>query len=81
MPRVKIPADLNLVRFTGFGGGLGVATPKGFERVDPLPGDHQYYAVRIGYRLERCPAGHGFDSGCARCLPYHGAIPVRVGES
>jgi len=76
----RIPTGLNIVRFTGFGGGAFVRTPKGFERADVLEGDHQHYAVRKGFRLARCPGAHGFDRGCERCLPYHGAIaqPIRL---
>ena len=70
----RIPPELNLVRITGL---LGPArTPKGFHREHQLPGDHQKYFARDGYRLEPCPAGHGFETGCKRCLPYHGAIAV-----
>lgn len=75
---MKVPAGLNLVRLTGL---LGPARlPAGFVRSEPLSGDHQRYAVREGFLLDRCPnvEKHGFYAGCPTCDPYHGAIAVPV---
>lgn len=77
---MKVPADLNLVRIQGLA--LSSRLPRGFTRVDDLPGDVQHYAVRAGYRIEACPGvihkRGGFSVGCDRCLPFHGAIAVKI---
>lgn len=72
---MRIPPELNLVRLRG----LALATPpRGFKRAPDLPGDHQHYAVRDGYRLDPCPTGHGFNRGCAKCVPFHGAVAIET---
>lgn len=75
-----IPSHLNLVRITGLG--VTVRTPRGFRRVDSLPGDSNKYAVREGYRLAACPGvihkKGGFSVGCEHCDPFHGAVAVKI---
>ena len=71
----KVPSHMNLVRVTGLG--ISYTNLKGFSRGwEKLEGDHQKYLVRIGYKLARCPGDHGFNIGCATCLPYHGAVAI-----
>jgi hypothetical protein len=73
---VRVSTEMNLVRVGGLG--ISYTPPKGFERsYVQLEGDHQKYLPRKGYKIERCPGGHRFYSGCPQCLPYHGAVAVK----
>lgn len=75
---MKIPPNVHVVRLTG----LGLAMPpRGFDRAE-LRGDPRYYAVRKGYRLERCPREkpHREILDCSTCGPMWGVIAVKIPE-